>query len=678
MGDFELCPDSILSTEMIAQASKRPSVIGLYGLPGSGKSFLLSELKKQLSHSQFDFYEGSDMISTIVPGGLVAFQRLEKEQKQHWREQAIDRIAETCRQSKKSAIVTGHFMFWSHEEQIRVYTPNDMSTYTHILYLDTSVARIAEQRQKDAKRRRPDLSAAHLETWQQAEISELMSLCQKHGILFSRLPEPPTNHLLAAMNYIRFSCRAATIPNASRVDAKISGFLTKSDLRTAVVVDADKTLSTDDTSVTFWEAIGTGCPLNGLFDSPLRYSETALLQATLLYEEVANEEDFERICTMAASKTKIHPEFVSLFRFIQAHEHLSALVVTCGIRRVWEKILETEGFSQKIQVIGGARISDDIVVTPDVKARIVTKLRQEGHLRIVAIGDSPLDLPMLEAADQAIVVTGPERNRSRSMDRFLMEAITTRGLKPRQCLLPGNVSPRLSDSVLPRMSLIGESFLKSLHCGRNASSYPRIWQATDKSAAKLLMSPMRDAANAGPTLRKAHGNVGLYLAWEFLPEIVGVEEYPTQHVQGHQVSGYRLQHETQTTIVALMRGGEPMALGLSEALPLAMFVHASCPDDIKREHVDNQRTVILVDSVISSGKTLIPFINQVRSMDKDICIVVTAGVVQDDALSEGRELSKVAEQHRVSIGALRLSKNKFVGSKGTDTGHRLFNTTHMA
>ncbi|GAB0146356.1 hypothetical protein EsHS_00006761 [Epichloe bromicola] len=658
MGDFKLCPDNILSTEMIAQGSKRPSVIGLYGLPGSGKSFLLSELKKHLSHSQFDFYEGSDMISTIVPGGLSAFQRLEKEQKQHWREQAIDRIAETCRQSKKSAVVTGHFMFWSHEEQIRVYTPNDMSTYTHILYLDTSVARIVEQRQKDGQRRRPDLSAARLETWQQTEISELRSLCQKHGILFSRLPEPPTNHLLAAMNYIRFSCRAATIPNASRVDAKISGFLTKKDLRTAVVVDADKTLSTDDTSVTFWEAIGTSCPLNGLFGSPLRYSETALLQATLLYEEVANEKDFERICTIAASKTKMHPEFVSLFRFIQAHEHLSALVVTCGIRRVWEKILETEGFSQKIQVIGGARISDDIVVTPDVKARIVTKLRQEGQLHIVAIGDSPLDLPI--------------------MDRFLVEAITTRGLTPRQCLLPGTVSPRLSDSVLTRMSLIGQSFLNSLHCGRNASSYPRIWQATDKSAAKLLMSPMRDAANAGPTLRKAHGNVGLYLAWEFLPEIVGVEEYPTQHVQGHQVSGYRLQHKTQTTIVALMRGGEPMALGLSEALPLAMFIHASCPDDIKREHVDNQRTVILVDSVISSGKTLIPFINQVRSMDKDICIVVTAGVVQDDALSEGRELSKVAEQHRVSIGALRLSKNKFVGTKGTDTGHRLFNTTHMA
>ncbi|GAB0138501.1 hypothetical protein EsDP_00006736 [Epichloe bromicola] len=623
MGDFKLCPDNILSTEMIAQGSKRPSVIGLYGLPGSGKSFLLSELKKHLSHSQFDFYEGSDMISTIVPGGLSAFQRLEKEQKQHWREQAIDRIAETCRQSKKSAVVTGHFMFWSHEEQIRVYTPNDMSTYTHILYLDTSVARIVEQRQKDGQRRRPDLSAARLETWQQTEISELRSLCQKHGILFSRLPEPPTNHLLAAMNYIRFSCRAATIPNASRVDAKISGFLTKKDLRTAVVVDADKTLSTDDTSVTFWEAIGTSCPLNGLFGSPLRYSETALLQATLLYEEVANEKDFERICTIAASKTKMHPEFVSLFRFIQAHEHLSALVVTCGIRRVWEKILETEGFSQKIQVIGGARISDDIVVTPDVKARIVTKLRQEGQLHIVAIGDSPLDLPMLEAADQA-----------------------NRGHRPRT---------------------------KS-----QSHSYPRIWQATDKSAAKLLMSPMRDAANAGPTLRKAHGNVGLYLAWEFLPEIVGVEEYPTQHVQGHQVSGYRLQHKTQTTIVALMRGGEPMALGLSEALPLAMFIHASCPDDIKREHVDNQRTVILVDSVISSGKTLIPFINQVRSMDKDICIVVTAGVVQDDALSEGRELSKVAEQHRVSIGALRLSKNKFVGTKGTDTGHRLFNTTHMA
>jgi len=50
-------------------------------------------------------------------------------------------------------------------------------------------------------------------------------------------------------------------------------------------------------------------------------------------------------------------------------------------------------------------------------------------------------------------------------------------------------------------------------------------------------------------------------------------------------SGYRLLHEQQTLIVALMRGGEPMALGVNEAFLLAMFVYARCPDDIIPHHM---------------------------------------------------------------------------------------------
>ncbi|KHN94158.1 KAP P-loop [Metarhizium album ARSEF 1941] len=52
---------------------EKPVVVGLYGLPGSGKSFLLKELRKYLSHADFDFYEGSEMIASLVPGGLREF-----------------------------------------------------------------------------------------------------------------------------------------------------------------------------------------------------------------------------------------------------------------------------------------------------------------------------------------------------------------------------------------------------------------------------------------------------------------------------------------------------------------------------------------------------------------------------------------------------------------------------
>jgi hypothetical protein len=45
-----------------------------------------------------------------------------------------------------------------------------------------------------------------------------------------------------------------------------------------------------------------------------------------------------------------------------------------------------------------------------------------------------------------------------------------------------------------------------------------------------------------------------------------------------------------------------MALGVNEAFPYAMFVHAEHPEDIEPHHL--QRTVVLVDSVMNSGKTV--------------------------------------------------------------------------
>ena len=51
-------------------SDQKAVVVGLYGVPGSGKSFLLNQLKKELGTTYFAFYEGSEVIATVVPGGL--------------------------------------------------------------------------------------------------------------------------------------------------------------------------------------------------------------------------------------------------------------------------------------------------------------------------------------------------------------------------------------------------------------------------------------------------------------------------------------------------------------------------------------------------------------------------------------------------------------------------------
>ena len=227
------------------------------------------------------------------------------------------------------------------------------------------------------------------------------------------------------------------------------------------------------------------------------------------------------------------------------------------------------------------------------------------------------------------------------------------------------------------IELTEPKFVDSLLRGRSTHGGFQVLCPTDTNAVKLLATPMRDAAIAGPDLREAHRCVGRYLAIQFVTDVVGLEQTPIRHVLGHQTMGYQLFHESETTIVALMRGGEPMASGVNEAFPLAMFVHASDAGDIKPHHLQEKVTVILVDSVINTGKTIIEFVQRVRMLHATVHIVVVAGVVQAHCVSGGSLIHPLARHAQLHLVALRLSDTKFTGSGTTDTGNRLFNTTNL-
>ncbi|KAG0636937.1 uracil phosphoribosyltransferase-domain-containing protein [Tuber brumale] len=666
--------------------SDKAVVVGIYGVPGSGKTFLLDQLKNELGQEHFEFYEGSNMIANLVPGGLDAFKKLNEQEKLHWRQLAINTIGKECADSRRVAVVAGHFMFWPKEEEggQPVYTQADLDIFTHILYLDVPAELVRQRVLDDTERSRALPSINHLRKWQQAEQTQLRRLCRDNGILFSLVFPHPS--LLGKVSMLLNDFRHHTEEyNLSRAESSMDEALVTGtgQLETVLVMDADRTLVAKDTGALFWKMVSNSrqsrdeeCPLKTLFSSSLGYSYTAFRQAALLYEEAAMDEEFDVLCDDVASAMTIHPEFVSLLRLAEEQGHVGAVVVTCGLRRVWEKVLEREGLSKTVKVIGGGRVADGFVVNAAVKAALVTRLRDIHRIYVWAFGDSVLDLPMLSKADQAIVVVGEEQTRSKTMDAALLNAIDNDGLRARQALLPSNAPPRLDTTKLPLIQLTDPEFIDLVI--RRRSRHPlQVLHAADRNAAKLLMTPMRDATVAGPALREAHRRVGWYLTTEFLTEMIGLEEYPIPHVQGHQTSGYRLCHEEKTSIVALMRGGEPMALGVNDALPRAMFVHAKRPEDIEPNHLLRQHTVVLVDSVVNSGTTVVNFVQRIRSLHATIRIVVVAGVVQAQSVSEGSPAHALARHTNFSLVALRLSDNKFTGRGTTDTGNRLFNTTHL-
>ena len=242
----------------------------------------------------------------------------------------------------------------------------------------------------------------------------------------------------------------------------------------------------------------------------------------------------------------------------------------------------------------------------------------------------------------------------------------------------------LGDLGLPIIGLADMDFHAQIFRG-----FLPVYRAAGPTA-DLLATPMRNAEISGPSLRRAHQDVGRWLAITFLAELLDLEDFDMKHVQGHTINGRRIKNESTTVIVALMRGGEPMAMGVSEVMPTASFVHAKKAEEIGPKLLKNADTIILVDSVINRGASMVEFLSHLvpssaatattrTSLVKDdVKIAMMTGVVQDEAVQRLRAFA--AERPDVAefiLLALRSSKNKYTGKGGTDTGNRLFNTTQV-
>ncbi|KAL8773656.1 MAG: hypothetical protein Q9209_001422 [Squamulea sp. 1 TL-2023] len=664
----------------------KPVIVGIYGVSGCGKTFLLNQLKETLDKDKFAFYDGSEKIATMVPGGLENFQRMDKQAQMMWRQRAIDHIHEECRGTETVGIVAGHFMLWSEEEEraLPVYTQNDLNVYTHVLYLDIPANVVAQRRREDNGKARPNVTDTQLHGWLQEEKTELRSLCRDHGILFSALQHPlQMDKVSALLEDFRIHSEEHNLTIAKE---KLQNGLKANGEEQGVVLtmDADRTLAAEDTGALFWTAASKKWPslvseetLKCLFDGTLKHTHTAFRQATLLYEETANDHDFEELCQNVASQVTMYPDIIAMLHFMSDQKHVDIVIISSGLRLVWEKVLEREGLAKAVTVVGGGRIADGLVVTAAVKGHLVDHLRVAHGKYVWAFGDSSLDLPMLLKANRAIVVVGELKTRSKTMDAKLKDAMENSGLRAHQVLLPKTVSPRVG---LPIVQLTHPSFVSDLLGNRFSPRGPRVILATETNATKLLATAMRDSANAGPDLKEAHRLVGRHLAFTYVADIVGIEPKTIQHVLGSETKGFQLRHGKKTTIAALMRGGEPMASGVYDAFPLAMFVHAVDPENIKFHHLEGQITLLLVDSIINTGKSILDVVQHVRSIHATIQIIIVAAVVQSRCVmgdNGGTLIHKLASFANVHIVALRVSETSFVGSRETDTGNRLFNTTHL-
>jgi uracil phosphoribosyltransferase/phosphoserine phosphatase len=617
---------------------------------------------------------------------LESFKGLPKPAKAKIRADTIEGISRECHTACKAGIVTGHYSFWSANGDHEVaMIEADKKAYTHILYLKPSPETIVEQVAKDTARQRLQLDAATVRQWQEFEEEQLRSICRGNNILFMTIQPEMLSQTAAIAEILKDGAHHDEATNASVVNKIIDGIMQSrptSNVKTMLVLDADHTLAPYDASTLYWQLSSNGeiNPLKDLFQSPLGYSYTAFRQATWLYEQhaVKSANAFALACRQAASRITVHPQMLALLRRACADKTVGVIVVTCGLKPVWDKVLEALDLSATVPIIGNGFLSNGYVVTPKTKADTVAHLQHHHKLYVCVIGDSEVDLPMLKKANQAVVVVGSGSSRSKSFDEKLQNAIVNEGLRACQVLLPSDSIPRLDSKILPTAEL-DDAFVTAL-ITKDCSL--KIYDASEKPASKLLASSTRNVNVSGLALQQAHENAGWYLATEYISQALGVEPFDFITVQDKTTQGHRLVDDSKTLIVPLMRGGDPIARGVFRAFPAAMYHHSKQPEQLEPKHVAGKNTIILADWVINTGQGMVEFVKHIReNLSGQVRIVMVAGVVQEQVVGKdgvegvfARDLKGMGD---VTLVTLRVSKNQYKGTGVTDTGHRLFNSTHL-
>ncbi|RYP22120.1 hypothetical protein DL765_001879 [Monosporascus sp. GIB2] len=411
--------------------------------------------------------------------------------------QALHRVLKPSKHNE----ISGKILAWASSSKPRSKAsapaqPESTQTSASITLANLDRAQIIPEDQTDTHTTSSSMPAKPVSLYPSGIISLAMVARGEIGFLISAVAES-NDFRLHTEEY-----------NLSQVERTLDKSLVpyQGQLETVLVVDADRTLAAEESGTLFGERVSDSQQrgdeehlLKTLFGGTLDYSYTAFRQAALLYEETADGQQYEALCQHVASAVTTHSEF------LRSSSRLG------------------EGLSKTVKVIAGGRIADGFVVTAAVKAALVARLQDIHQVAVVVVGD--------------------ERIRSKIMDAALSNAIDRDGLQALQVALPSNASPQLNATKLPFVHLIGIHFISSIFCRCNRFAGLQVFLATGRNAAKLLATPMRDAAVAGPALREAYCRVGWYLASAFLTRVIGVEECQISHVPGRRTTGYYLLHE---------------------------------------------------------------------------------------------------------------------------------------
>lgn len=345
--------------------------VGLYGMPSSGKTYLLD---------QIDFIEvlsGSKLLREYTPD----FDTRDEKGREQARKALASQMA-----SKETFIMDGHYAFGDEV----AFTEKDGELYDTYLYLYISPDVLRSRMEASTKNRK--YLKFDVAEWQNKEILELRSYCHRNNKDFYVLDNPPVNEYAdtkVAVEFIKqivqgYSC----LGYAKKCAADI---LRKSKSNSIVLLDGDRTLTTEDSSKAVF-----GYQTH-LYDGNFYTG----------YQAWRQNEEFHRYSFPEPTAMP-----VPLNQYVMTRLTQDSFILTSGHEKIWRFIAQELG----IPFYCGMEMSAETKL-------YITKLLQYAGKRVIAYGDGMNDYYMLKQADEGYLLTKQDGTLSRSLTGKNLEGL---------------------------------------------------------------------------------------------------------------------------------------------------------------------------------------------------------------------------------------------------------------
>jgi len=172
-----------------------------------------------------------------------------------------------------------------------------------------------------------------------------------------------------------------------------------------IVLDCDKTISNSDTTYDFCEKMDIEkSKLKELFSGE-RYSLYQFFRTAKLYSGKPLSV-YENSAEFAANQAVINENLIK--DIANNGKEFLSIGITSGVLRTWQIIQSKINFPNII--FGSSNLNtENTIVSKFVRYQLIKQLKELGKY-IISVGDSSIDLQMLEAADKGFIIANKKLN----------------------------------------------------------------------------------------------------------------------------------------------------------------------------------------------------------------------------------------------------------------------------